>query len=370
MNQTQVVQAYIQNIFDQIDNPLTRHAAFRHTYGVAQNCALLAHQRGLDPELSTVMGLLHDLYSFQTGISTLHAPNGSEMVRVLLKKDFKDLFSAEEQLLIKSAIYHHSDKDLVHDEYDELLKDADLLQLYLTNPVLDSRYKKRISKIAAELNLAPVTSFSHTPSVPYTFQRTDIANIAQDLAQKKIIGSKDDTDFMNIIRHYPESSAFDELRHAWCAAFVYYCCIKAGLELPIRLPCHGMELANCRFACVIAWFEWATHNEFIHKENTSFIPERGDIVIYNQIIPSQNKPENSLWCDHMGIVLSATYDSLIVAEGNVDNQNCSGIATRKRDQTIGYYVRIPNDYEYTDWKIDYKTGKIRINQYNLIQIKN
>lgn len=363
MNQTQVVQTYIQNTLDQIDNPITRHSAYRHTYGVAQNCALLAHKRGLIPDLATAIGLLHDVYMFKTGISDLHAPNGSEMVRVLFKKELKDLFSDEEQLLIKSAIYHHSDKNLVHDEYDELLKDADLLQLYLVNPILDSRYERRITKIASEFNLEPIVSFTHTPSLPYSFQQTDIADIAEVLAKKKVVGITEDSNYQAIIRHYPETSAPEELSHAWCAAFVYHCCIEAGLELPLRLPCHGKEMANCRFACVIAWFEWATHNELIHKENPYFKPERGDIVIYNQIIPPENKPENSLWCDHMGIVLRATEESLTVAEGNVNNENTSGIVNRKRDHTIGYYIRIPENYEYLDWKIDYKTGIMRVEPF-------
>lgn len=80
-----------------------------------------------------------------------------------------------------------------------------------------------------------------------------------------------------------------------------------------------------------------------------FIPGRGNIVIYNNIIPPENKPENLPWHDHIGIVLSNEDEQLIVAEGNIDNKNVAGIMTRKRDNTIGCYVRIPNNYVYDGW---------------------
>ena len=66
----------------------------------------------------------------------------------------------------------------------------------------------------------------------------------------------------------------------------------------------------------------------------------------------------------MGIVLSCGSDSLVVAEGNVDNKNVSDIVSRRRDAMIGCYIRIPEDYSYDGWKIDFKTGGIRIVHYS------
>jgi len=43
----------------------------------------------------------------------------------------------------------------------------------------------------------------------------------------------------------------------------------------------------------------------------------------------------------------------------VQNGN-DGIHGRKRDDTIGCYLRIPNDYAYDGWKTDYKTGEMKI----------
>jgi hypothetical protein len=165
---------------------------------------------------------------------------------------------------------------------------------------------------------------------------------------------------MKIIRYYPEETAFDELRNAWCAAFVYHCCLEAGLSLPIRVPHTAMKTANSRFAGVGAWYEWGIENGYCHFERDGFIPERGDIVIYNNIIPKENKPDNSALHDHIGIVISAKSDILMVAESNTGNKNISDIIKRERDNTIGCYIRIPNEYEYNGWKIDYKTGETKI----------
>jgi len=47
----------------------------------------------------------------------------------------------------------------------------------------------------------------------------------------------------------------------------------------------------------------------------------------------------------------------------VNNQNVSGVVERARDKHIGCFVRIPEDYVYDGWKIDYKTGKPRQEDY-------
>ena len=44
--------------------------------------------------------------------------------------------------------------------------------------------------------------------------------------------------------------------------------------------------------------------------------------------------------------------------------NGSGDCGSKRDATIGCYIRVPEDYSYDGWKIDFKTGGIRIVDYS------
>ncbi|MCK9252910.1 MAG: HD domain-containing protein [Clostridiales bacterium] len=356
------VRAYVDSIFNTIEDEGEKRAACIHTYGVAQCCALLAAKRSLDAELAAAIGLLHDVYSYKTGIHSLHAQNGAEMVRVAFKYALKDLFTEQEQILIKSAIYHHANKDLRHDAYDELIKDSDIFQNWLYFVSSESCTSQRLFRVFEEFSL-PVPSSSLNPAEPKKvklFLRSRLADIAESLAGKSISGERTDAEYMNIVRYFPEEAAFDELKNAWCAAFIFHCCLEAGIELPLRLPHTAKEVANCRFVCVAAWYEWGEGNGYCHNEKDGFSPERGDIVIYNNIIPKENKPESSTWCDHIGIVLSADDTHLVAAEGNDGNRNVSGIIRRKRDQTIGCYVRIPEDYTYEGWKIDFKTGEIRV----------
>ncbi len=356
------VRKYVDDIFEKLENADEKRAAYIHSYGVSQCCSILAIKCGLDSELAAAIGLLHDIYSYKTGVTALHSQNGAEMIRVAFKYDLKDLFSDEEQIIIQSAVYHHSSKNLIHDDYDELLKDGDVLQHLSFDKTYRQENSKRLFRILKELSLTnpnPVLlPKAHSAVKP--FHQSLAGDIAESLAEKKITGEKSNTEYMRIIRYFPEESAFDELENAWCAAFVYHCCIEAGLSLPIRDPHTADNIANCRFACVLAWYEWGMENGFCYFEKDSFVPVRGDIVIYHNIIPKENKPESSTWCDHIGIVLSCGRDGLITAEGNAGNKNVSDIIFRKRDGTIGCYIRIPKDYVYDGWKTDFKTGREKV----------
>ncbi len=355
------VRAYIHNIFDSIEDADEKRSAYIHSYGVSHCCALLAAKRGLNQELATVMGLLHDAYAYKTGVTAWHAQNGAELVRVAFKYSLADLFTDDEQTIIKSAIYHHANKDIVHDEYDELLKDSDILQRLSFDTTYEWAYGQRLLRVMQEL-LLPTPKITVLPKKEAKinpFKQSVVGDIAESLAEKQIAGEKSNTEYLKIIRYFPEDTAFDELKNAWCAAFVYHCCLEAGLSLPIRVPHTAKKTANCRFACVAAWYEWGTENGFCHFEKDGFVPRRGDIVIYNNIIPKEDKPENSTWCDHIGVVVSCDNNRLLVAEGNAGNKNVSGVITRKRDDTIGCYIRIPEDYTYDGWKTDFKTGEIK-----------
>ena len=126
MSKIDNVKKYVNTIFDGIENPDEKHSAYIHSYGVSQACTLLAAKRGLNLELAAIIGLLHDVYRYKTGTTDWHSQNGAEMVRVAFKYNvMNEVFTDDEQIIIKSAIFHHLSKDLVHDEYDELLKDSD-----------------------------------------------------------------------------------------------------------------------------------------------------------------------------------------------------------------------------------------------------
>ena len=279
------------------------------------------------------------------------------MIRVTFKHELKDIFSEDEQTIIKSAIFHHSDKKHIHDSYDELLKDSDVLQHWLIDMSNNNKINIRLQGIKKELGL-PQSKIvvSEKEKIHNYFSCTRMGDIAENLAAKHIKGIETDADYMKIIRYYPEESAFDELKNGWCAAFVYHCVEMAGLELPIKYK----PLAN-RFACVEAWLRWGEENNFCFWDKSGFTPSKGDIVIYSNVIPLENKPANTPWYDHIGILLENDNNTLIIAEGNVDNNNVSGIVTRKRNENIGCYLRVPDDYEYDGWKYDYKTQEIRQN---------
>lgn len=357
MIRIEAVQTYVNTILTQIDSKEEKRYAFGHTYGVAQCCSLLAVKRGLDSELAYASGLLHDIYSYKSGFNVFHSINGAEMIRVAFKNELKDLFSEEEQILIRSAVFHHSDKEHIHDEYDEVLKDSDILQHWLTDEEKEGCISERLTKVQKELGLPlselPFNIITAGERVARNnhFGRLQMADIAEAMADKNITGTKTDRDYLEIIRYYPEQTAFDELKNGWCAAFVYHCAVLAGLRLPIRFE----PLYISRFAGVRAWYEWGEKNSFCFKEENGMLPERGDIVIYDNIIPAENKPSLTPWHDHIGVVLSVKEDVLLVAEGNVDNKNVSGIVTRSRYQNVGYFLRIPDKYSFDGWKYDYKT---------------
>lgn len=365
MNMLNTIRSYVYSIFDAIADPEERRAAYIHSFGVAQCCALLAAKRGLDAELASAIGLLHDVYSYKTGHKRLHGPDGAEMLRVAFKYALRGVFSDGEQTIVKSAVHHHSDKAHVHDAYDELLKDCDVLQHYLFDVSSDEFAGPRLTNVGRELSVAvpqrPARALLYTRSTE--FGRAALADIAEDLAGRQIVGERSNAEYTRVIRYFPEDSAFDELRHAWCAAFVYHCCQEAGLKLPLRAPHTARMLADTRFACVVAWYEWGARKGYLHYEKDGFDPLRGDIVIYNGIIPPERKPPDGAWCDHIGIVLACGADALTAAEGNRDHTNASGIVTRQRDQTIGCYLRIPENCVYDDWKVDFKSGEIRMEEY-------
>ncbi|MHC1694097.1 MAG: HD domain-containing protein [Eubacteriales bacterium] len=355
MSRIDRVRFYVDNIISDISDKDKQRAAYIHVYGVAQCCVLLAAKRGLDTLLTQVMGLLHDVYSYKIGVKELHSVNGAEMVRVAFKRELVGLFTDEEQIAVRCAVFHHSDKANKHGEYEELLKDADVLQHWLYDKTM---VVGRTIELGKELGL-----YIDAKQEPYAeiagnqvFEPESFADIACKLAFKNVKGDRTDEDFMEIIRYFPESTAFDELINAWCAAFVYHCAYLAGLRLPIRYT----PSSNTRFACVEAWLEWGQENGFCHKDGEGFTPSRGDIVIYDNIIPSENKPENSPWYDHIGIVLDITEDKLSVAEGNAGNLNISEIVKRERNKNIGCYIRIPRDYNFDGWKIDYRKAIIYI----------
>ncbi len=127
----------------------------------------------------------------------------------------------------------------------------------------------------------------------------------------------------------------EEADGLWCAAFVYFCCREAGFDLPIR----PKECRTCHLAGCIAWEEWAMGDPRIeyHRGAEGFVPAAGDIVLFDRVFEDAEH-------DHMGIVLEKRENTILAAEGNIDNR--SGIIERPRNQHIRAYIRIPDGYRY------------------------
>lgn len=341
MGRMDQLRTVVDSVLVSQEDSRLRISGFVHLYGVSALGAQLALRRGLNPEVASAAGMLHDIYTYRTGLTVNHAHNSEEDARPILRD--LGLFTAEEQRLIRKAIFRHSIKATTHESYDEVLKDADVLQRYLHNadePVEPAAYQ-RLQRVAAELGLPQPQCLAATQQISRPVggnsraRRLALADIAEELARRPLIGnaSKSGPDVYPLLRYFPGatiSQGFD-----WCASFAYHCCMQTGLSLPIRYPA-----LTYRYAAVPGWLEWAKLPQisFFHAaDENEFIPERGDLVIFDQLV-------SDVVHDHMGIVLAYQRGILTTAEGNV--QNRSGIFRRDASQQINGYIRIDDAYSY------------------------
>ena len=166
--------------------------------------------------------------------------------------------------------------------------------------------------------------------------REYLANVAREMALIPFHGAAagQASNLAPIVRPFPGWN-LGEAEGLWCAAFVYYCCVEAGFHIPYR----PSECKTCHLAGCLGWEEFAANDQRIeyHKGTESFVPQAGDIVIYDRVF--ENKEH-----DHIGIVLENRGDSILASEGNIDNR--SGIIERPIDEHIRAYIRIPDGYQY------------------------
>lgn len=126
MNRIEKLRKYINNILLNKDDFSKWLTGYIHLYGVAQSCAMIAKKRGLDAELATIAGMLHDIHSFKYKYTDDHAEKGAVLAREILND--LGITDENETNLICTAIYNHSNKDVIDSDFDELLKDADVFQ--------------------------------------------------------------------------------------------------------------------------------------------------------------------------------------------------------------------------------------------------
>ncbi len=153
MNRIEKVREIVDEIILNMKDDEERRCAYLHLYGVAQACALLAEKRRENVELSVIAGMLHDIYSYAAMDSKDHAHKGAAMSKEILES--LKMFTEVETKEICAAIYNHSDKAVRHNPLDEILKDADVMQHILYNPLFDikSQEKERFNRLKDEFDL-------------------------------------------------------------------------------------------------------------------------------------------------------------------------------------------------------------------------
>ena len=128
---------------------------FSHLYFVSFFCTLLAVKRKLNAEIAATCGMLHDIARVNGSGGNNHALKGAEEAEELLKAI--NLYNDDEIKLIITAISRHSDKKAVHEPYDELLKDADVMSHCFYNhdfPVSNHEFD-RYKNLLIELGCNP-----------------------------------------------------------------------------------------------------------------------------------------------------------------------------------------------------------------------
>lgn len=144
-----VIKTVVIQMLEGLDADL-HSRAFVHLFGTAQAAVMIAKKRGLDAELCYISGLLHDYYKYKTDDREEHAKKGADMILPILAKT--ELFTICEMGAVSKAIAAHSDKDIVGDPYEEMLKDADVLQRLLDNPTGEPKknHRQRAEKLKDE----------------------------------------------------------------------------------------------------------------------------------------------------------------------------------------------------------------------------
>lgn len=152
-NRIERLRKHIDDILLSMKDTEERRCGYLHLYGVSQACAMIALKRNQDVELATMAGMLHDLHSYKAMNTVNHADHGAVLARQILKE--LALTTDYETDLICSAIRNHSSKATTHSAFDEVLKDADVLQHCLYNtlfPVMEHE-KCRFQNLLTEFGI-------------------------------------------------------------------------------------------------------------------------------------------------------------------------------------------------------------------------
>jgi hypothetical protein len=337
------VRHLVHGMHFETEDTFEKQEAWVNLCGVSSFASMLAMRRGHDSEIAAIAGLLHGFYYYRTGIEAFPGPNSADAVRPILRNT--EIFTDEELSVILRSIFYQEDRHRIHGPYEEMIKDAILLQTHFRNTSSHSSKADihRLQHIFIELGIPQEHAGAESDVESGTINRSSkdrrlmLAEFAETFAGQNIIGVPEDERYREICKYWPDSDIHKVLEGNWCAAFVYYCCMQVGIRLPIRYP-NGIY----RLAGVGAWLDWAQLPEmgfFYRDKQEGFNPARGDIVIFEKLLSEHSH-------DHIGIVLACDDVRILVAEGNKDNQNYSSVVYRDRSHCILGYIRIADSYQY------------------------
>jgi HD superfamily phosphodiesterase len=152
-NRIEILRKYIDNILLNMEDVIERRCGYIHLYEVSNFCTLFALKRNENIELATMVGMLHDIYSYKKMDTRDHAQKGAVLAKEILCE--LRITNKNETEIICNAILHHSDKVNKHSTFDEILKDADVIQHFLYNthfPIIEKE-KIRLENILEELGI-------------------------------------------------------------------------------------------------------------------------------------------------------------------------------------------------------------------------
>ena len=130
-NRLEILRAAVDKLIYE-NRPAESRYFISHLYGVSRFCALLAIRRGLNAELAAACGMLHDIYQVTAGVMKKHAVKGAAQAKIVLEGT--KAYTDGEISVITHAISRHGEKRSVHGPYDELLKDADVMDHCFGDP--------------------------------------------------------------------------------------------------------------------------------------------------------------------------------------------------------------------------------------------
>jgi len=131
-----------------------------HMYSSSQLAKIIALRRGIDMELASIAGAIHDIAVIVTKKTDGHAKKVEMYVRDVIDKYNNKwsgnipIITKEEESLLVNAITKHSDKEIYsNDLFVELLKDIDSIDRYLHGIKTEGAYIERCNRVLKELGI-------------------------------------------------------------------------------------------------------------------------------------------------------------------------------------------------------------------------